>query len=261
MTRSMRQRTGTARMCIGAILSVWLTASAAHAGTVTIAVTPSVIDAVDTVAQAFEAAHVGDRVRIVVNSEADLKSSIKSLPVQVVVSDDSSLIEWMEAQDFARRPAMAPTVSVPLTVVASSVDAAVFGSTGDLLDRMKQQGTIIAIPDPPKIDCGRRAQALLKTVGLSVEPYERLVFAPDAMTTKGVTIHAVSVPGAFSSVDAFALKRGQQDHPVAQRFLALVNTSQGQQALKVKGYELVQASQLGEAAAIGVSIALPSISR
>jgi molybdate transport system substrate-binding protein len=259
-----------------------LTTSAAHAGTVTIAVTPSVIDAVGTVAQAFEASHVGDHVRMVVTSETELKGSIKSLPVQLVASDDSSLIEWMEARDFARRPATGPAVSVPLAVVSSS-DAAVFGSTGDLLNRMKQQGTVIAIPDPQKIDCGRRAQALLKTVGLSAEPSERLVFAkhteevlalvqngkahfglvfaPDAMTTKGVTVHAVSAPGAFSPVDAFALKRGQQDHPVAQRFLAFVNTSQGQEVLKARGYELVQDSQLVEAAASRASIESQSISR
>ncbi|HEV8327568.1 MAG TPA: substrate-binding domain-containing protein [Nitrospiraceae bacterium] len=283
MTRSMRKRIGTVRMCIGATLGVWLTASGAHAGTVTIAVIPSVIDAVDTVAQAFEAAHVGDRVRIVVISETELMGSIKSLPVQLVASDDSSLIEWMEARDFARRPEMGPAISVPLAVVSSSSDAAVFSSTGDLLNRMKQQGIVIAIPDPKKIDCGRRAQALLKTVGLSAEPSERLVFAkhagevlalvqngkaqfglvfvPDAMTTKGITIHAWSAPGAFSPVNAFALKRGQQDHPVAQRFLAFVSTSQGQQALKARGYELVQDSQLNEAAATKSSIASPSISR
>jgi molybdate transport system substrate-binding protein len=200
-----------------------------------------------------------------------------------VASDDSSLIEWMEARDVARRPAMAPAISVPLAVVASSSDAAMFGSTGGLLNRMKQQGIVIAIPDPQKIDCGRRAHALLKTVGLSAEPSERLVFAKhagevlslvqngkahfglvfalDAITTKGVTIHAVSAPGAFSPVNAFALKRGQQDHPVAQRFLAFVSTSQGQQALKAKGYELVQDSHLDESAATKASIASPSISR
>lgn len=266
MTRSMRQRTEVVKICIGATLGVWLTTSSAYAGTVTIAVTPSVIDAVDTVAQAFEASHVGDRVRMVVTSETELKGSIKSLPVQLVASDDSSLIEWMEARDFARRPATGHAISIPLAVVAASSDAVVFGSTGDLLNQMKQQGIVIAIPDPQKIDCGRRAQALLKTVGLSAEPSERLVFAkhteevlalvqngkahfglvfaPDAMTTKGVTIHAVSAPGAFSPVDAVALKRGQQDHPVVQRFLAFVNTSQGQQALKARGYELVQDSQL-----------------
>jgi molybdate transport system substrate-binding protein len=259
-----------------------LTTSSAYAGTVTIAVTPSAIDAVDTVSQAFEASSAGDRVRIVVNSETELKGSIKSLPVQLVASDDSSLIEWMEARDFARRPAMAPAISVPLAVVASTSDAAVFGSTGDLLNRMKQQGMVIAIPDPQKIDCGRRAQALLKTVGLSAEPSERLVFAKhagevlallqngkahfglvfalEAMTTKGVTIHAVSAPGAFSPVNSFALKRGQQDHPVAQRFLAFVSTSQGQQALKARGYELVQDSELVEAAT-RASIASPTIAR
>ena len=166
MTRSMRKPTRTVRIYVSAILGIWLTTSSAYAGTVTIAVTPSVIDAVDTVAQAFEAAHAGDRVRIVVNSETELKGSIKNLPVQLVASDDSSLIEWMEARDVARRPAMAPAISVPLAVVASSSDAAVFGSTGDLLNRMKQQGIVIAIPDPQKIDCGRRAQALLKTVGV-----------------------------------------------------------------------------------------------
>jgi ABC-type molybdate transport system substrate-binding protein len=157
-----------------------------------------------------------------------------------------------------------------------------FGLTDDLLNRMKQEGTIIAIPDPSKIDCGRRAQALLKTVGLSAEPSERLmftkhagevlalvqnrkvhfglVFAPDAMTAKGVTIHAVSAPSTFSPVAVFALKRGQQDHPVAQRFLAFVSTSQGQQALKARGYELVQDSELVEAAT-RASIASPTIAR
>jgi molybdate transport system substrate-binding protein len=283
MRRSMRNPTRIVRGSVSAILGIWLMASVANAGTVTIAVTPSVIDIVDTVAQAFEASHAGDRVRIVVNSETELKGSIKNLPVQLVASDDSSLIEWMEARDVARRPAMAPAISVPLAVVASSSDAAMFGSTGGLLNRMKQQGIVIAIPDPQKIDCGRRAHALLKTVGLSAEPSERLVFAKhagevlslvqngkahfglvfalDAITTKGVTIHAVSAPGAFSPVNAFALKRGQQDHPVAQRFLAFVSTSQGQQALKAKGYELVQDSHLDESAATKASIASPSISR
>jgi molybdate transport system substrate-binding protein len=283
MTRSMRNPTRTVRIYVSAVLGIWLTTSSAYAGTVTIAVTPSVIEVVDTVAQAFEASHAGDRVRIVVNSETELKGSIKNLPVQLVASDDSSLMEWMEARDVARRPAMAPAISVPLAVVASSSDAAVFGSTGSLLNRMKQQGIVIAIPDPQKIDCGRRAHALLKTVGLSAEPSERLVFAKhagevlslvqngkahfglvfalDAMTAKGVTIHAVSAPGAFSPVNAFALKRGQQDHPVAQRFLAFVSTAQGQQALKARGYELVQDSHLDESAATKASIASPSISR
>lgn len=275
MTQSMRTRPGIVRMCIGATLGVWLMASATQAGTVTIAVTSSVIDAIDTVAQAYEAAHVGDRVRIVVTSETELKGHIKSLPVQLVASDDLSLIEWMETRDFARRPAMAPAIAVPLAVVASSSDAAVFGSMGDLLNRMKQQGTVLAIPDPQKIDCGRRAQALLKTVGVSTERSVHLVFAkhtdevlalvqngkaqfglvfaPDAMAAKGVTIHAWSAPGAFSPVHAFALKRGQQDHPVAQRFLAFMNIAQGQQALKARGYELVEDSQLVEAS--------PSVSR
>ena len=283
MTPSMRKRTGTVRMCIGATLGVWLTASATYAGTVTIAVTPSVIDAIDTVAQAFEAAHVGDRVRIVVTVETELKGSIKSLPVQLVGTDDSSLLEWIEARNFARQPTTGPAISTPLAVVASSSDAAMFGSIDDLLNWMKQQGTIIAIPDPSKIDCGRRAQALLKTVGMSAEPSEHLVFAkhaeevlalvqngkahfglvfaPDAMTAKGVTIHAWSAPGAFSPVNVFALKRGQQDDPVAQRFLTFVNTSQGQQALRAKGYELVKDSQLVEAAATRASIVLPPISR
>lgn len=283
MTRSIGRDARSVRIFVGAILGLWLTASSVHAGTLTIAVTPSVIDAVDAVAQAFETAHAGDRVRIVVNSETELKGSIKSLPVQVVVSDDPSLIEWMEARDFARRSATAPAISVPLAVVASSSDAAVFASTSDLLNRMKQQETVIAIPDPQKVDCGRRAQSLLKTVGMRAEPSDRLVFAkhseevlamvqkgkvhfglvfaPDAMRAKGgVTIHAVSAPGAFSPVNAFALKRGQQDHPVVQRFLAFVITSDGQQALRAKGYELLQESQVGAAANMD-SLAPPSISR
>ena len=150
MRRSMRNPTRTVRISVSAILGIWLTASAAYAGTVTIAVTPSVIDVVDTVAQAFEASHAGDRVRIVVNSETELKGSIKNLPVQLVASDDSSLIEWMEARDVARRPAMAPAISVPLAVVAASSDAAVFGSTGGLLNRMRAAGDRHCDSRPPK---------------------------------------------------------------------------------------------------------------
>jgi len=283
MTRRIGRDPRSVRIFIEVMLGVWLTASSVHAGTLTIAVTPSVVDAVDAVARAFEASHAGDRVRIVVNSETELKGSIKNLPVQLVVSDDSSLIEWMEARDVARRSATAPAISVPLAVVASSSDAAVFGSTGALVNRMKQQGIVIAIPDPQKLDCGRHAHALLKSVGLNAEPSERLVFAKhagevlalvqngkahfglvfalDAMTAKGVMIHAVSAPGAFSPVNAFALKRGQQDHPVAQRFLAFVSTPQGEQALKARGYELMQDSQLVEAASTKAPIVSPSISR
>lgn len=283
MTGSMHKCTGTVRMCIGVTFGLWLAASTAQAGTVTVAVTPSVVDEVEAVAEAFETTYSGDHVRIVISPETELKGQAKKLPVQLVVSDDLSFIEWMEARGLASRLAIGPAVSVPLAVVASSSSGGEFGSLRDLRQRMQQQDTKIAIIDPQRSDCGRRAQALLKAVGFSAELSDRLVFAkhteevlamvqngkahfglvfaPDAITAKGVAIHAVSAPPVSSPVHIFAVKQGQQDHAVAQRFLAFVNTPEGQQALRARGYELVQDAQLVVAAATTASIAPPSISR
>jgi molybdate transport system substrate-binding protein len=275
MTRHIRQHTGILKMCLSATLGVWLTGSAVYAGTVTIAVTPGAMDAVDTIARAFEAAQAEERVRIVITPGTVLKGSIKDLPVQIVVSDDLSLIEWMEARKIASRPAARPAVFVPLAVVSGSTDSSGFGSTGDLINRMKQQGTVLAIPNPLKTECGRRAEALLKRVGVNVEPSERLVFteqdgevltlvqkgyvrfglvfAPDVIKTNGLPIHAVSLPGEFSPEYAFALKFGDQDHVGAQRFLAFLNTPHGQQALRARGYDLAQDPPAVQVSSLSIS--------
>jgi molybdate transport system substrate-binding protein len=201
-------------------------------------------------------------VQIVITPDTELKGVIKNLPVQLVVSDDPSLVEWLEARKLASRPATRPAVVVPLAVVSASAEAAIFGSTADLVNRMKQQGIVLAIPDPQKTECGRRAQALLTTIGISGAPSERLVltkharevlalvqkgnahfglvFATDAIKTNGLAIHAVSFPGEFSPEYAFTLKAGQQDHAGAQHFLTFLTTPQGQQALKARGYNLAQ---------------------
>lgn len=264
MTQNIGRGAATAKMCIGTALGVWLTASAVHAGTLTIAVTPSVIDAVEAVAHAFEAAYVGDHVRMVVNSAADLKGSIKSLPVQVVVSDDSSLIEWMEARDFASRNGAGPMVHKPLAVITNPETASGMDGLRTLSDRMRDRGTRIAVLDPQKTDCGRRAQTLLETMALGASWTERLViaknaqeavtlihkgkahlgvlFAPDAVTAQGVTVLSVSVLDPNASVQQFAVRRGQQDHPVTQRFLTFVKSPESQLVLNRRGYELIHES-------------------
>lgn len=262
MRRSRRNPSRAVRIYLSAILGIWLTTSSAYAGTLTIAVTPTVVDAVEAVAQAFEAAYVGDRVRMVVNSAADLKGFIKSLPVQVVVSDDSSLIEWMEARDFVSRNGAGSMVHKPLAVITDTETANGVDGLRTLSDRMKDSGTRIAVLDPQKTDCGRRTQALLETMALGAGWTERLViaknaqeavtliqkgkahlgviFAPDAVTARGVTVLSVSVLHPNASLQQFAVRRGQQDHPVAQRFLTFVKTPEGQQVLNRRGYELIQ---------------------
>lgn len=259
MTRSLTQHSGIISMFLGAALCIFLTGSAVHAGTVTIAVTPGTLDAVDTIARAFEAAHAGDNVRIVVASDAELKGVAKNLPLQIVVSDDMSLIEWMEARNFASRPTGNPGISVPLAVVAPLSDTTDFNSTGDLINRMKQQDAVLTISDPLKTDCGRRAQILLHTLSISAEPSARLVhskhteevmalvrngkaqfglvFAPEAINAKGIRVHGLSAPPVSAPIHIFAVKQGQHSHAVAQRFLAFANSSEGRDAMKAKGYE------------------------
>ena len=266
MTKHVLVLTQTARICIGAMLGTLLTASITQAGTLTIAVTPDSVDAVDAIAHAFEAVHAGDHVRIVVTSGTELKAGIKSLPIQLIASDDVPLIEWMETRDFANRPAEWPAVSVPLAVVAPLSDTAAFGSTGDLINRMKQHDAVLAISDPLKTDCGRRARALLNAVGISAEPSARLMhskhtqevitlvrtgkahfgllFAPEAITAKGIFVHAVSASTVSAPIHIFAVKHGQQSHVVAQRFLAFVIASEGREDMKIRGYEPMRASRL-----------------
>ncbi len=267
MTQHLYRHTRMINMFLSAALCVFLTEAPAYAGTVTIAVTPGTLDAVDTMARAFEAAHAGDRVQIVVTSSPELKGAVKSLPLHLVVSDDVALIEWMEARNVASRPTGKPAISVPLAVVAPLSDTTVFNSTGDLINRIKQQDAVLTISDPLKTDCGRRAQNLLNTLGISAQPSARLVhsrhteevinlvrngkaqfglvFAPEAMNAKGISVHSLSAPTASAPIHIFAVKQGQHNHAVAQRFLAFANSSEGRDAMKTKGYEPMLDSELG----------------
>jgi molybdenum ABC transporter molybdate-binding protein len=269
MTRQSGKYSGT----IGAVirfglgvgaLGLWLSTPFASAGMVSIAATPGVVSEVEAIAMAFEAANPGDRVQIAITSEAELKENAKGLPVQFIVSDNVSLIDWLEARKLAMRTRASPTVHAHLAVVASASSSDEFNTSRDLINRLKHRGITITIPDPGKTDSGPRAQALLNTLGVSLDSSERIVLAPneakvielvktgkahyrimfesEAMNEKGMTIHAQSGLNAFSSMHIFAVKSGHQDHPVGMRFLAFVNSQEGQHALKVKGYELAQGS-------------------
>ncbi len=268
MTRYMPKHTSILRTCAGTALGILVTASVAHAGTVTIAVTSSVVDEVEAVAEAFEAANRDAHVRIIVSSEAELKSQAKRLPAQLIVSDDQGLIEWLKTRGMANPLASGPIVSVPLALVAASSNGTEFLSLRDLRTHLLQQGITIAIPDPRRHDCGRRALALLTNLKVSNElsrhvvvgkhvddvlslvregtAHFGLVFEPDAVTAKDVVIHAVSTSIASTPVHVFAVISGHQNHAVAQRFLAFVNSSAGEHVLKGSGYELVENIQLIE---------------
>lgn len=89
-------------VAIGLVVGIWLSAPVASAGELRIAVTPGVVDAVEAVARVFETAYPDDHVGIVPASGAELKSYLSVLPVQLVASDDASLILWMEARELAR---------------------------------------------------------------------------------------------------------------------------------------------------------------
>lgn len=259
MTQSIYRHTGIINMFLSAALYIFLAETPLYAGTVTIAVTLGTLDAIDTIARAFEAAHAGDSVRIMLASNAELKGAMKNLPLHLVVSDDVTLIEWMEDRNIASRPTGGPGIFVPLAVVAPLSDTTDFHSTGDLVNRMKQQDAVLTLSDPLKTDCGRRAQILLNIFDISTDPSARLVHskhtedvialvrnqkaqfglvcAPEAMNAKGIKVHGLSAPTVSTPIHLFAVKQGQQSHAVTQRFLAFVNSPEGRGAMKMKGYE------------------------
>lgn len=257
-----RSGVATITLAIGSALSIWISVSAAHAGTVTIGVTPSVAEGVEAAAQVFEAAYPDDRVRLVVAQPERMKGDLKRWPIQLLVSDDESLISWMEARRLVGLNRFGPIVHMPLAVIAGAEPVNGVDSLRTLSDRMRDSSTRIAILDPQKTDCGRRAKWLLQAMQLGDDWKERLVivknskevvsfvqkgkadlgvlFARDAMTAEGIAVHAVSTPDWNASVYLFAVKRGQEDHPAAQRFLAFVKTPEAQRALNQRGYELIQ---------------------
>lgn len=250
------------------ILGNWLAVGTVQAGTVTIAATPSVVEEVEAVAQAFEAAYPNDRVQIALVSENELKTSGKRLPMHLIVSDNPSFIEWLEARDVVMRATISPAVHVPLAIVTAASRGEDIGSVRDLHHRLQRGEIKIAIPDPTKTDCGRRAEVLLRSLGVTTTSVDRVVrakrntevlelvrlgeahfgvvFAPEAMQQNSVTIHAVSAPHAGSPVHSFAVNRVHQNHPVAKRFLAFVNSAEAQQVLKTNGYEVLSADQVKE---------------
>lgn len=250
---------------VGIALGVWLPAPAAYSETLTIAATPSVVEEVEMVAQAFEKAHPHDRVQIAIASEDELKTSGRGVPVQIIVSDNPSFIDWLEARDVVTRTSIGPAVHVPLAVVAAASREEDIGSLRDLHNRLQHREMTIAILDPARTDCGRRAEALLRSFGVTTGPSGRvvpvkqsaqvielvrsgqaqlgIVLAPEAMAAPSVTIHAVSAPRAGSPVHTFAVKRGHQDHPVAKRFVDFVNSPEAQQVLSTRGYEVLQADR------------------
>ena len=124
MTPLVHQRAGIMTLGLSLALCLWLTGLPVHAGTVTIAVTPATLDAVDTIARSFETWHAGDHVRIAVVSGTELKGAIKTLPVQIVMTDDLALIEWMEARNLASRPPGRPALSLPMAGMAPDTDSA-----------------------------------------------------------------------------------------------------------------------------------------
>lgn len=275
MTQQVPRLFTVMRVVIGAALGSWLTAGVVHAGTVTIAATPSVVEEVEMVAQAFEAVYPNDRVQIAIASEDEWKSSAKRLPVQMIVSDNPSFVEWLEARDVAKRTSGGLAVHVPLAVVAAASTGEAIGSLRDLHARLRQPGTSVVILDPTNTECGRLAQALLKSLGVTAGSSERvmsakhntqviefvrtgkaqfgIVFAPEAVAANGVTIHAVSAPQFGVSVHDFAVKHGQQDHPVVKRFLAFAHSPEAKQVLKERGYDMLQAHPAEEGEVVVVA--------
>lgn len=258
MTRPLYRHIGIKNMFLTAALCICLAETPLYAATVTIAVTQGTLDVIGAIARAFEV-QTGDNVQIVVISSPELKGSVKSLPLHLIVSDDAALIAWMEARNIAIRPSGKLALSVPLVVVTPLLDADNSNTTGDLINRMKQQDSVLTISDPSKTDCGRRARSLLNSLGINSQPSGRLSYsghtdevisrvrnkkaqlglacASEAMNADGVHVHGLSAPTVSAPIHIFVVKQGQQNHSAVQRLLAFANSSVGRDAIKTNGFE------------------------
>lgn len=242
------------KICLAAALACAV--GAAPAADLTVSAAASLTNAFKELAQAYEAAHPGDKVLLnFAASDALVAQIAKGAPVDVFASADQEAMDKAAQQQLLAPGSRRNFASNALVLVLPSAGAVPVRSLADL--RLPAV-TRITMGNPAGVPVGRYARQALEKAGLwaAVEP--RLIFgasvrqsldyvargevdagfvyATDALATKDKVKVALTVPTETPVLYPIAAIRTAPNAAGAGRFLAYVQAPAGQAILARYGF-------------------------
>jgi len=242
--------------------------SADPTASLVIAVSPSVHDAVEALARAFEAAHPGVQVRLSVHGGLELRRTIAAIQhdgrhtveggdIHLVAPGNDELLDRLE-QKYYVLPETRRTYALThlvLIVPESLADAP------ETFEALATSGMRVAVADPRETELGLRTRRLLERLGLAAPLRNRLDVATDARAVLDHVLNGQADAGVVFSHDAvrerdrvriaatapaaadppirysMAMDRYCPNRRLCRDFLDFTQTAPAHAALRLLGYE------------------------
>lgn len=217
--------------------------------TITVLAAASLTSSFTELADAFEAAHPGVRVRLAFNSSATLaQQAVDGAPADVLATADSATMRSAEAALADEPRLFASNTMVLVTPADNPADLTSFEG----LD----SAAVSYVTCVPTAPCGAAADALLTGSGIAAPPVSReidvkavlarvtegeadagIVYATDARAA-GTAVTTLEIPGAATRLTTYPIATLEQStHPdLARAFVELVTSATGQRTLRSAGF-------------------------
>ena len=263
---------------IGITMNLGFVAASSAKEDLVIAASPSLAEPVGALGRAYEAKHPDVNIRIYFDNGLDMRRSIAAVenrldgkyfgrgPFHLIAPGGDELISRLEQKYYVLPGTRRPYLAVPLVlVVPESLEDA--PTSFEALARNPKLR--VAIADPVRTQVGRATKGLLDALGLSNTLEHRLEVASDAggvidhvlggqadvgilfgsdvlKKREQVRVAAVAPKKGYRPVvHSMAMERYCPNRKLCEDFLAFIQTSEAQNALKQLGYETVRDGQGG----------------
>jgi molybdate transport system substrate-binding protein len=178
-----------------------------------VAASPSLVQPLEALAKAFEAAHSGVKVQLHFDSGLGLRRTIAAIennptgqyffgssPIHIIAPGGDELITRLEQRSYVRPKTRRPyaTVSLVLVVPESLVDAP------SSFEALAQDTRIrVAVADPTLTEVGEKTHELLKSLGIAEAMKDRLDVATDARAVLDHVLNGQADVGIIFGPDAY----------------------------------------------------------
>lgn len=231
-------------------------AGAAGAADITVSAAASLTNAFREIAQAYEQAHVGDKVQLNFGgSDALVQQIAKGAPVDVFASADQEAMDKADSQKLLRLGSRANFASNRVVLIVPANGGADLHGLGDLTQPGIKR---VTLGNPASVPIGRYARHALEQARLwaAVEPKAiyatsvrqsldyvargeadaGFVYATDVAVQKDKVKVVVNVPTETPVSYPIAATAGSAQPEAGRRFLAFVLTPVGQTILAKYGF-------------------------
>jgi molybdate transport system substrate-binding protein len=265
----MRRLSRFGVLALGGALAVVIGAdSAGPVEPLVIAVSPSVHDAVEALARAFEAAHPGVQVRLSVHGGLELRRMIAAVHhdgrhtvergvIHLVAPGSDELLDRLERNAYVLPETRRAYMLTRLVLVVPEALA----DAPESFEALAASGMRVAVADPRETELGLRTRRLLERLGLAAPLRNRLDVATDARAVLDHVLNGQADAGVVFSHDAvrarervrvaaaapaaadppiwhsMAMDRFCPDRRLGREFLDFTQTEPARAALRLVGYE------------------------